>query len=162
MELSQSSPTHMQRLQRSPLYPDLSDHAKQILGSAFGSRLLLLSIWHNFLIFSPHNEPAWPGNEPRCVTLCIRKDWCVCAWHTYLQPLLAYTLLSSTFSLSPLAIITGSIHHLKRDANFRSECIFRTDYSSKHGRPSVFTAGRTCWGARHSSARDSVKGCTRN
>ena len=64
MELSQSSPTHMQRLQRSPLHPGLSHHAKQILGPAFGSRLLRLSIWHNFLIFSPHNEP---GNEPRAV-----------------------------------------------------------------------------------------------
>ena len=125
MELSQSSPTHMQRLQRSPLHPGLSHHAKQILGPAFGSRLLRLSIWHNFLIFSPTiNQEMNPG---LCVTLCIRKDWCVCAWHTYLQPLPAYTLsfsqlrnalLSSNFSLSPLAIITGSIHvhHLKRDA----------------------------------------------
>ena len=51
-------------LQRSPLYPGLSHHAKQILGPAFGSRLLLSSIWHNFLIFSPHNQP---GNEPRAV-----------------------------------------------------------------------------------------------
>lgn len=70
-----------------------------------------------FLIFSPHNES---GNEPRAVCNPMHtQGWCVCAWHTYLQPLPAYTLsfsqlssalLSSNFSLSLLAIITESIH----------------------------------------------------
>ena len=111
-------------------------------------------------------------NPGVCVTLCIRKaDASVHGILTsnHYQLILCHS--PNSVALSSLAISLCLYLRLSLDRstrtpeawcylyNFRSESIFRTDYSSKHGRPYVFTAGRTRWGARHSSARDSVKGC---
>ena len=110
------------RLQRSPSYPDLLHHARQIPGSAFGSSLLLYQLGTSNLFTSQEDQTQGCVCSHAYVCSDVFEQSILTSNHYQLvlchspTPQLSTPALSISSIFPPLAIITGSIHHLKRDA----------------------------------------------